>query len=279
MRTGDRRAGAAAGRPMTTGVRAAEPRAVTGAPGPVPPRQLVRHAAAALAAVLAAEGDAAADDAVSACYLDLWVCDRLLLRAGEHAPAARHLVPVLLLDGVGGLAAVLGERLHRADAAATEYRRRRRLLVRAARERSPRIWEQLALRPAAIAAGEDRLARPLTPVRHRALPRPLAELVERLEAERRGLAARCARWGDDGTPDAEPDGTVLAVLAEQLAVLTAAAACLDGWHGSGPTAPGIAVQRARLCGALYRLASRLELPLSDRAGTAWRADVLRCAVA
>ncbi|SDO52277.1 hypothetical protein SAMN04487981_111131 [Streptomyces sp. cf386] len=287
---------------------------------------------------------ATASDAVGACYLDLWICDRLLRHdGGNRSAAARCLVPVLLLEGVGAIAPVLGARLHRPDAVAVEYRRRRRVLVRAVRERSPQTWERLGHRLARIATGEDRLARPLTPVRGRGLPKPLSELVGLLEAERRELAAAGAESAGQEPPHA---------LLERCALLAAAAACLDGWqeagphrdgrggqgaagHGigrpgawptagdlplpgpgggapsasgsssgpctagcpachhppprhSGPAHPlsphptaafGVSARRARLCGALYRLAVRLDLRVSDGAGTAWRADVLRCAVA
>ncbi|MFG2552073.1 hypothetical protein ACGFWF_19310 [Streptomyces sp. NPDC048581] len=169
---------------------------------------------------------AAASDAVGACYLDLWICDRLLRHdGGNRSAAARCLVPVLLLEGVGGIAPVLGARLHRPDVAAVEYRRRRRVLVRAVRERSPQTWERLGQRLARIATGEDRLARPLTPVRGRGLPQPLAELVGLLEAERRELAAVGAESVGGEPPHA---------LLERCALLTAAAACLDGWQEAGP---------------------------------------------
>lgn len=279
----------------------------SGTRGPLEPARLLGHATAALHMVVAAVPGtavpgAAASDALGACYLDLWICDRLLRHdGGDRSAAARCLLPVLLLEGVGGIAPVLGARLHRPDAVAVEYRRRRRLLVRAVRERSPLTWEGLGHRLARVAAGDDRLARPLTAVRDRGLPQPLAELVGLLEAERRELVAA----GIEPAGQEPPRG-----LLERCALLTAAAACLDGWQEAGahPAAPrqsrwapgpfpgldggegavdhrpltapvGVSLRRARLCGALYRLAVRLDLRSSDVARTAWRADVLRCAVA
>ncbi|MFJ8933017.1 hypothetical protein ACIRLA_41290 [Streptomyces sp. NPDC102364] len=309
-------------------------------PGSLEPGRLLGHARAALDEVVAAAGavtpgaaglqapdtagapasgarttavwgtlGAAASDAVAACYLDLWICDRLLRHdGGNRSAAARCLVPVLLLEGVGGLTPVLGARLHRPDSAALAYRRRRRALVGAVRERSPRAWDLLGERLARIAAGEDRLARPLTPVRCRALPKPLSQLVGLLEAERCELVARSAELADSPLPYG---------VRERCALLVTAAACLDGWQGPGPqrdpharrdtvaagtgrptghrsllalpgpahSGPGhplghphsVSLLRARLCAALHRLAVRLDLRMPDAAHTAWRADVLRCA--
>ncbi|MFF8865158.1 hypothetical protein ACF08B_24215 [Streptomyces sp. NPDC015139] len=284
MGTDDRRVRVAGGGgpARTGGARSNGLRVVPGGLGPLEPRRLVEHAEAALEVVVGAVGGPATgrlgrvpSDAVGACYLDLWICDRLLRHdGGGRSAAAQCLVPLLLLEGVGGLAAALGAGLHRPEPAAVEYRRRRRVLVRAARERSPQVWGRLARRMDRLAAGEDRLAHPLTAVRHRALPRPLPELVGGLEEERHRLAAAVAR---------EPAADVRYGPAERYALLTAAAACVDGWQprdtGVHDTTLGIGARRARLCGALCRLSVRLDLPVSEAARTAWRADVLRCAVA
>ncbi|MEE1758267.1 MULTISPECIES: type I polyketide synthase [unclassified Streptomyces] len=226
------------------------------------PARLAAHAGTALRCALRAAADRPpsrrARAAAGAAYLDLWVCGRLL-RADPVA--ARHLVPRLLLESVDGLVVLLGPDLSCDSGPGAEYRRRARFLADAMwhADHTEHLTAVTARLPR-LARGDDRLSRPLAPLRHLTL--------SVLEQERRHLLTTCAaataRYGrDQGGTDSAGDARHRAA-ADRYALLTAAAACLDDPQ------PGDGRARARLTGALSRLALRLD---RDPDGS----DTVRCA--
>lgn len=224
---------------------------------PLAPDQLLAHADAALRSALLSVAHRPlprpARAAAGAAYLDLWVCDRLLSAEGDSASAgAGFLVPRLLLEAVDGLAPWVDPGPGHRSRAVREFRRRAALLGDA-------TWHgDQAGRPAAVITrlarlprGEDRLSRPLTPVPPGALPAELRTLLADLEPERRELIAECARTADEsGAGDWS--------RADRYALLTAAAACLDGWRRRTLRRGRLLADRARLRGALSRLVVRLD---------------------
>ncbi|MEV6673544.1 hypothetical protein [Streptomyces sp. NPDC051162] len=236
-----------------------------------PPDGPSAYAGAALRAVLhaAREGGGALPpdspvtrDAVCGAVADIWTAGRLLAARGPASATARHLLPRLLLEGTEGLAVVLGTRLHGQDAPALRYGACVRALTRAARQTDPRPAARVAAALPGVADGSDRLARPLTGVRPSALPAVLAPAVSALETERLALAAACGSLVD-GCPSA---------LVERYVLLSAAADCLDGWRhrAAGGTLTG---DRARLVGALSRIAGRLGRRVAPASRDDWRGVV------
>lgn len=227
------------------------------------------YAGAALRAVLRAtrEGDGALPpdspvtrDAVCGAVADAWTAGRLLAARGPDSAPARHLLPRLLLEGTQGLAVVLGTRLHGPDAPALRYGECVRALSRAVRRTDPRLAARLASALPGVTDGSDRLARPLTGVRPSALPAVLAPLVSVLEEERLALITLA--------------GAPAGVLVERYVLLSAAAACLDRWRQGGRAGAGtLTGDRARLVGALSRIAARLGLSVGGPERGDWRGMV------
>ncbi|MGA5128292.1 hypothetical protein ACPCTO_00570 [Streptomyces olivoreticuli] len=234
------------------------------------------HAEAALRAALCAarEGGGALPpdspvtrDAVCGAVVDLWTAGRLLAVRGPESATARHVLPRILLEGTEGLAAVLGTRLHEQGDCAGEFNRHARALAEAARQAGdPRLAARVAEALPGVADGGDRLARPLTGVRPAVLPAVLAPAVTELEAERLALAAACRTLAAGGA---------VPPLADRYALLTAAAACLDRWRHRRAGHGTLTGDRARLVGALERIAARLGRPADPaRAEHDWRPLVL-----
>ncbi|WTO34008.1 hypothetical protein OG399_39300 [Streptomyces achromogenes] len=242
------------------------------------PAQLMVHAdlalRSALAAVAGTEPSRLGRAAAGAAYLDLWAGDRLLRAdGGNHSAVARFLLPRLLMESVDTLSVLLGERAQRNTGPGAAYREHARWLHQAMwhpdhRARLDAVTARLDGPP----TGEDRLARPLTSVRPAALPLDLHALLDALERERRAVVGACAL-----APERDPAGNW--ALADRYALLTAAAACLDGWRGAG-RGRRITSDRDRLVAALSRIAIRLGLepvgPDTELSGALFGEAVAHC---
>jgi hypothetical protein len=240
------------------------------------PARLVVHAdlalRGALAAVAGTEPSRLGRAAAGAAYLDLWVGDRLLRAdGGNHSATARFLLPRLLMESVDALSVLLGAQAQRNTGPGAAYRGHARRLHQAMwhpdhRARLDAVTARLDGPP----TGEDRLARPLTSVRPAALPLDLHALLDELERERRAVVAACAL---------APASAGAWALADRYALLTAAAACLDGWRGTG-RGRRITTDRDRLVAALSRIAIRLGLepvgPDTELSGALFDEAVAHC---
>ncbi|MFI1799634.1 hypothetical protein ACH427_20090 [Streptomyces sp. NPDC020379] len=222
-------------------------------------------------------GSQATRNAVCGAVADIWTAGRVLAARGPDAPTARHLLPRVLLSGTEGLAVVLGTRLHGQDASALRYGECVRALTRAARRADPRLAARVASALPGVADGDDRLARPLTGVRASALPAVLGPVVAVLEAERLELAQGCGGLVEGGGSASLLGGERVSVLVERYVLLSAAADCLDGWRHRKAGAGTLTGDRARLVGALSRIAGRLGLGGGPASG--WREVVFAGAVA
>lgn len=267
------------------------------APGPAglpsmpaggPARMPLTAAESALHAVIeavtaAGRPSARARAAVAGAYADLWACHRLGHAAVERPAAAvvaRYLSPRLLLDGADGLAAALGARLHETGGPAARYRDQvRRLETAASAPGAAARTRDVAARLPALAAGDDRLARPVTAAPAQALPRALGSLVRVLEEERAELVVRATALTRPDGPGNDGGGPGPWALADRYALLTAAAACLDGWRVPGSPRLRRSGDRICLVAALHRLVIGLSRAVPTRAATEWRDEVYEVAVA
>ncbi|MFH9403971.1 hypothetical protein ACH4JS_30055 [Streptomyces sp. NPDC017638] len=242
------------------------------------PAQLMLHAdmalRSALAAVAGTEPARLGRAAAGAAYLDLWVGDRLLRAdGGNHSAPARFLLPRLLMESADALSVLLGAQAQSNEGPGAAYRGHARRLHQAMwhpdhRARLDAVTARLDGPP----TGEDRLARPLTSVRPAALPLDLHALLDELERERRAVVGACA-------PAPARASAGAWALADRYALLTAAAACLDGWRGAG-RGRRITTDRVRLVAALSRIAVRLGLepvrPDTELSGALFDEAVAHC---
>ncbi|MGW2560892.1 hypothetical protein ACWCXB_16930 [Streptomyces sp. NPDC001514] len=213
--------------------------------------------------------------AIAGSYADLWACRRLAYAAADSAAAAavaRYLAPRLLLDGADGLAAALGAQLHAPDGPAAHYRHQvRRLEAAVAAPGAAGRTREVAARLPALAGGDDRLARPLTAVPSQALARPLNSLVRGLE-DARAAVVHATQVPGDGGPG-------VWALADRYALLTVAAACLDGWRAAGSSRSRVSGDRICLVAALDRLAVGLGVRAAGPLGAERRDEVYELAAA